>query len=190
LRERGEIGTDYAATQLVDYKFTQVEDSYAHNYTPGDIVVPIHDRERLLKGHSYRVERVVEDNLVLIAADGERISTDLAFKKAHYRQAEVGVAVGDRLRWTKNDKSLGRRNGQEFTIAAIADDLASIKYRDGRAEIIDLRQAHHFDLAMATTIYSSQGKTSERVLVAADGIQSAESFYVAASRAVIAILAN
>jgi hypothetical protein len=36
---------------------------------------------------------------------------------------------------------------------------------------------------MAIAIYSSQGKTSDLVLVAADGVQNSESFYVAASRA-------
>jgi conjugative relaxase-like TrwC/TraI family protein len=183
LRASGTIGPDLPARQLVDYKFTKIENRYAHNYNVGDIVVPIRNYKQLEKGKSYVVAGKEADNLVLRSSDGERLITDLDFDKAHYHEQAIGVAAGDRLRWSKNDSSLERRNGQEFTIESTVEHLANIKYRDGRTEAIDLRQAHHFNLAIATTIYSSQGKTSERVFVAADGMQSSESVYVAASRA-------
>lgn len=183
LRASGAIGTDLAARQLVDYKFTRVENSYAHNYQVGDSVVPLRNYRQLVKGRGYEVAQRSADSLVLKPPDGEQITTDLNFDKSHYREVAIGVAVGDRLRWTKNDKDLQRRNGQEFVITAVTGHLANIQYDDKRLETIDLSEAHHFDLAMATTIYSSQGKTSERVLVAADGVLSCESFYVAASRA-------
>ena len=183
LRASGSIGPDIPTRQLVDYKFTKVENRYAHNYSVGDIVVPIRNYNQLVKGQSYVVADKEADCLVLRSPDGERLVTDLNFDKAHYREESIGVAVGDRLRWSKNDPQLQRRNGQEFEIESTVGHLANIKYRDGRTEAIDLRQAHHFDLAIATTIYSSQGKTSDLVLVAADGVQNSESFYVAASRA-------
>jgi conjugative relaxase-like TrwC/TraI family protein len=183
LRSIGTIGSDLPARQLVDYKFTKVENSYAHNYNVGDIVVPIRNYNQLVRGQSYIVTDKEANNIVLRSPDGERLVTDLNFNKAHYREESIGVAVGDRLRWSKNDAQLQRRNGQEFEIESTVGHLANIKYRDGRTEAIDLRQAHHFDLAIATTIYSSQGKTSDLVLVAADGVQNSESFYVAASRA-------
>jgi ATP-dependent exoDNAse (exonuclease V) alpha subunit len=183
LRASGSIGPDIATRQLVDYKFTKVENSYAHNYNVGDIVVPIRNYNQLVRGQSYIVTDKEANNIVLRSPDGERLVTDLNFNKAHYREESIGVAVGDRLRWSKNDTHLQRRNGQEFEIESTIDRVANIKYRDGRTEAIDLRQAHHFDLAIATTIYSSQGKTSDLVFVVADGVQNSESFYVAASRA-------
>ncbi|AFY96813.1 MobF family relaxase [Chamaesiphon minutus] len=182
-RDSGTIGLDLPARQLVDYKFTKIENRYVHNYNVGDIVVPIRNYKRLEKGQSYVVAGKEADDLVLRSPEGERLVTDLSFDKAHYHEESIGIAVGDRLRWSKNDTQLQRRNGQEFEIESTVEHLANIKYRDGRTEAIDLRQAHHFDLAIATTIYSSQGKTSERVFVAADGVQNSESFYVAASRA-------
>ena len=168
MRASGTIGPDLPARQLVDYKFTKIENRYAHNYSVGDIVVPIRNYKRLEKGKSYVVAGKEADNLVLRSSDGERLVTDLDFDKAHYHEQAMGVAVGDNLRWSKNDSSLERRNGQEFTIESTVEHLANIKYRDGRQEAIDLRQAHHFNLAIATTIYSSQGKTSDRVFVAAE----------------------
>ncbi len=175
LRASGSIGPDIPTRQLVDYKFTKVENCYAHNYSVGDIVVPIHNYNQLVKGQSYVVADKEADCLVLRSPDGERLVTDLNFDKAHYREESIGVAVGDRLRWSKNDAQLQRRNGQEFEIESTVEHLANLKYRDGRTEAIDL--------AIATTIYGSQGKTSDLVLVAADGVQNSESFYVAASRA-------
>jgi ATP-dependent exoDNAse (exonuclease V) alpha subunit len=183
LRDQGVIGPDHLTRQLVDYKFTKIEDSYAHNYAVGDIVVPIRNYKDLKKGQSYQVMSKESDNLILRSPDGERFVTDLNFDKAHYREESIGVAVGDRLRWTKNDAGLQRRNGQEVLIESIVNDQATVKYRDGRTEAVNLRDANHWDLALATTIYSSQGKTSDRVLVAADGVQNSESVYVAASRA-------
>ncbi len=187
LRERGAIGPDCLTRQLVDYKSTKVEDSYAHNYAVGDILIPIRNYKQLKKGQNYRVTGKHADNLTLRSPDGGQIETDLNFDKAHYREESIGVAVGDRLRWTKNNAGSQRRNGQEVEIDSIVNDLANVKYSNGRMEVIDLRDAHHWDLAMATTIYSSQGKTSDRVLVAADGVQSSESVYVAASRAKYAL---
>jgi conjugative relaxase-like TrwC/TraI family protein len=183
LRAEGSIGENVAARQLVDYKFTKVEDRYAHNYDVGDTIVPIRNYKQLAKGQSYEVLGKAGDNLVLKSPEGGMIETDLEFDKAHYREEEIEVAAGDQLRWKKNDKNLNRRNGQEFEIESVAGRLAHIKYHDGRREIIDLSQAHHFESALASTIYSSQGKTSDRVFVAADGMQNSESFYVAASRA-------
>jgi conjugative relaxase-like TrwC/TraI family protein len=183
LRVQGAIGADLDARQLVDYKYTRVENGYAHNYQVGDLVVPLRNYQGLVKGRGYEVAGKSTDSLVLKSPDGGQITTDLNFDKSHYREVAIGVAVGDRLRWTKNDKELQRRNGQEFEITSVTGHLADIKYGDGRLETIDLQESHHFDLAMAATIYSSQGKTSERVLVAADGVLGCESFYVAASRA-------
>ncbi len=184
LKAEGSIGHDeVAARQFVDYRFTKVEDRYAHNYSVGDTVIPIRNYRQLARGQSYQVERKIGDELLLRSPEGGQISTDLEFDKAHYREEAIGVAVGDQLRWKKNDKDLNRRNGQEFEVESINGNLAEIKYHGGRREVIDLSETHHFESALATTIYSSQGKTSDTVFVAADGMQSSESVYVAASRA-------
>ena len=123
------------------------------------------------------------DKLILTAPDGSRIETDAMFDKSIYQLQPLDIAVGDRCKWTRNDRLLERRNGQEFTIESIEGSTAGIKYRDGRTETIDLCQAQHLDHALVTTTYSSQGKTADRVLIAADEMVGAESFYVGCSRA-------
>jgi conjugative relaxase-like TrwC/TraI family protein len=183
LHREGSIGPDKFARQLIDYKYTQVEDRYITNYCDGDIIVPIRNYKLLKKGQQYRVEGKHQDTVVLRSPAGEQIETDLNFDKAHYQEQILKVAIGDKLKWTKNDQTQERRNGQQFTIASMTEHLVTISYASGRKEDIDLRELQHIDSALNITTYGSQGKTQERVLVAADGVMNSESFYVAASRA-------
>ncbi len=89
----------------------------------------------------------------------------MKFRKTLYKQETVEIAVGDVLRWTRNDKELGRRNGQEFTVKQIEGQTATIEYSDGKTNTIDLYGPLHLDYALVSTTYSSQGKTADRVLV-------------------------
>ncbi|MEO1134930.1 MAG: hypothetical protein AAFX40_19800, partial [Cyanobacteria bacterium J06639_1] len=99
-----------------------------------------------------------------------------------FAREPIEIAPGDMLRWTKNDRDLGHRNGQQFWVESIEDDIARVQYANGRFEAIDLSRPQHFDYALVSTTYAAQGKTAERVLMAADRTASKESFYVAVSR--------
>ncbi len=185
LQMEGTIGIDTSAVQLQSKNLTTIEMKYTHNFEIGDVVVPIRDYKRrgLVKGEQYSVRAKNGDHLVLSSQSGEQFEVDTVFEKALYQQQAIDIAVGDRLKWTKNDHTLGRRNGQEFSLEAIEWDKATIKYEDGRTEIIDLQKAQHLDHALVVTTYASQGKTCDRVLWAADFTASTENFYVATSRA-------
>ena len=185
LQAEGTIGIDAYTTRLQPKNLTTVQMKYAHNFDVGDVVIPIRDYKRrgLAKGEHYLVEEKVGDRLILKSGDGKQFDVDTEFEKALYQNMLTAVAVGDRLKWTKNDHHLSRRNGQEFTVESIEWDKATIKYEDGKTEIIDLEKAQHLDHALVTTTFSSQGKTADRVLWASDFTASAENFYVATSRA-------
>ncbi|MGH2416167.1 MAG: hypothetical protein ACRDEA_21245, partial [Microcystaceae cyanobacterium] len=109
-------------------------------------------------------------------------TVDPLFEKAVYSQSYMEIAEGDRLKWTKNDRKLGRRNGQEFKVREIQENTALIEYQDGSKEHICLNDTKHLDYAIVSTTYSSQGKTADRVLISADFTIGKESFYVAVSR--------
>ena len=186
LKAEGSLGQSHATGQLKAKDLTSVQKGYTHHFELGDVVMPIRDYKRrgLVKGSLYSVVRKTQDSLSLQANDGTILDVDLNFKKAVYQRHRLEIAVGDRLTWTKNDRQLGRRNGQEFTVTAITGNNAQIQYLDGtQSETINLAQAQHLDYALVSTTYSSQGKTADRVLVAADSTIGKESFYVAVSRA-------
>ena len=187
LKQEGSLGDCANATQLqARNDLTTVQMRYTHNFEIGDIVIPTRNYKRrgLQKSELYEVVSTRQDRLTLKSADGTTFQVDTGFDKAIYRQQFVEIAIGDRLKWTKNDRQLRRRNGQEFIVTGIEARHATIEYMSGHhTEIIDLSDAQHFDHALVSTIYSSQGKTAERVLIAADRTIGQESFYVAVSRA-------
>ncbi|MDZ7966401.1 MAG: MobF family relaxase [Nostoc sp. DedSLP03] len=186
LKAEGSLGTAIAITQLQAKNLTSVQMRYTHNFELGDMVMPTRNYKRrgLSKGKLYEVVDKDSDQLILKASDGKHFQVDTGFKKAVYQRQQIELAEGDRLRWTKNDRQLGRRNGQEFVVKAIAGYNAQIQYLEsGQTEFINLQQAQHLDYAIVSTTYSSQGKTADQVLIAADNTIGQESFYVAVSRA-------
>ena len=185
LKAEGTLGQATKVTQLRPKDLTQVQARYTHHYKIGDVVVPTREYKRLglTKFQPYQVEALDRNSLRLKATDGTQRTVDpMTFRKTVYTQQGIEIAVGERLKWTRNDQERARRNGQEFTVAALAGDTAQIQYQDGKTDNIHLNQLHHLDYALVSTTYSSQGKTASRVLVATDRTMSKESFYVAISR--------
>ncbi|MBD2615955.1 relaxase domain-containing protein [Nostoc punctiforme FACHB-252] len=186
LKDEGSLGKTALVTQLQTKNLSIVQMRFAHNFEIGDVVIPTRDYKRrgLSKGKLYEVVGQTTDGLTLKSDDGKHLEVDTAFEKAVYQRQEIEIAVGEILQWKKNDRKLGRRNGQEFVVTAIAVDKAQIQYLNSdRTEEIDLSLAQTLDYALVSTTYSSQGKTADRVLISADFTIGQESFYVAASRA-------
>jgi ATP-dependent exoDNAse (exonuclease V) alpha subunit len=88
-----------------------------------------------------------------------------------YRVIGREFAVGDRLHFTAPNKRLGVANRDLGTIQQI-DETGKITVRmDGdkeKAVTFDSAEMRHFDHGYAVTSHSSQGLTSERVLVNMD----------------------
>ncbi|MBD2303397.1 relaxase domain-containing protein [Nostoc sp. FACHB-87] len=185
LKDEGTLGETATITQLQTKNLSKVQMRFAHNFVIGDVITPTRNYKRrgLEKGKLYEIVGQTTDGLTLKSDDGKCLEVDTAFDKAVYQRQEIEIGVGDRLQWKKNDRQLGRRNGQEFTVTAIALGTAQIQYLDGHTESISLREAQNLDYALVSTTYSSQGKTADRVLISADFTIGQESFYVATSRA-------
>ena len=192
LQVEGSLGQDaFTVNGLRQKDVTTAQATYASAYAPGDIVVPHQDyrKQGLVKDHCYRV--LANDHstnqLTLETLDGQVITIDPATceKKTVYQVQPIPVAVGDRLRWTKNNRTAGLRNGQTFTVQQVAvDGVARIVDRDGNTRSVNLSGNQYVDYAWVSTTYSSQGKTSDRVIALLDGMTTnQESFYVAISRA-------
>jgi conjugative relaxase-like TrwC/TraI family protein len=188
LKDEGSLGDGVEAIKLVAKDLTQVQSSYTHYYSVGDIVMPTRSyyKQGLEKFQSYLVEKIEKDSLLLRDLRGARFKVNpMKFRKTVYAQQNLEIAVGDKLRWTRNDKEMGRRNGQAFVVSGIEGNTATITYSSGETDSFNLIEPLHLDYALVSTTYSSQGKTAERVMISAsaDPIVSQESFYVAISRA-------
>lgn len=191
LQQEGSLGEDVFTFQSLRPKdLTALEAKHAKHYEIGDVVVPLKDykRQGLEKNQRYTVASIDSDGhrLTLQSPNGQLLTVDpgQCDRKTVYTPQLVSVGVGDRLRWTRNDKKAGTRNGQTFTVTSIdAQGNALLTYENGRTVSTNLNGSQYTDYALVSTVYSSQGKTADRVLVAIDHTTSREGFYVAISRA-------
>jgi ATP-dependent exoDNAse (exonuclease V) alpha subunit len=106
-----------------------------------------------------------------------------------YREGINAFSVGDRIQFTAPDKSLGVANRDLATIEAVSEDGRIFARLDGDRQIEFQSSEHpHFDYGYAVTSHSSQGLTTDRVLVHADtsvhpDLLSSRFGYVSVSRA-------
>jgi conjugative relaxase-like TrwC/TraI family protein len=167
---------------------TNAQARYAKYYEVGNVLVPhqTYKTQGLEKGQQYVVINVQAQSVNIRSPTGETRSLDLSKcdHKTIYRESGFPIAVGDRLRWTKNDRANGIRNGQTFTIASIdTNGDAEVLNADGSISQLNLKGHQYLDYAWVSTTYSAQGKTADRVLALTDTMTSRESFYVAVSLA-------
>jgi conjugative relaxase-like TrwC/TraI family protein len=190
LQAEDALGQNHLAlTGLRTKDLTTAQAQYVHSYEIGDVVVPHQNykKQQLEKNQQYRV--VAKDResnrLILVSANGNEIAIDPShcLKKSVYQAQEIDVAVGDRLRWSKNDTAAGIRNGQTFKILGFEDHQTQIEYADGKTDWVNLNGTQYLDYAWVSTTYSAQGKTAERVLATTDRTLNQEAFYVICSRA-------
>jgi AAA domain/UvrD-like helicase C-terminal domain len=106
-----------------------------------------------------------------------------------YREVAHEFSVGERIRLTAPDKSLGVANRDIAGIDSFGGDGSiSARLDNGRQIEFDPTNHRHFDHGYAVTSYSAQGLTAERVLINADtgvhpDLLNSQFGYVAVSRA-------
>ncbi len=191
LQNEGTLGADSFVMQSLRRKdLTTAQASYLKAYAPGDVLVPIQDyrKQGLIRGEQYRVIAVNSEaqQVVLETPSGSVLSINPAAcpRKTVYTTQAIPIAVGDRLKWTRNNAKAGIRNGQGFVVTGLeADGTATIRDGAGQASTINLSGNQYIDYDWVSTTYSSQGKTAERVLALLGETTNREAFYVAISRA-------
>ena len=188
LKSEEQLGKGILMQRLKARDLTSVQMGYAHHFQVGDVLIPQASYKRLglEQGQRYEVIAVdLQQNMLILRTEtGSALQVDPARvgKKSVYGVKEIEVAVGDRLRWIKNQAKLGRRNGQEFEVCEINDGLLLIQYISGKTESLSGSELAHLDYALVSTTYSAQGKSAERVIRAIDRHVGRESFYVTVSR--------
>ncbi len=91
-------------------------------------------------------------------------------------------AVGDRVLFTKNDRTLGVKNGMLGELVGFSGTVARVRTDDGQTIDVDDRQYPHLEYGYATTIHKAQGMTVDRAFVLGSGSMDKHLGYVAMSR--------
>ena len=158
-------------------EMTGADRAWAARYQLGDVLHYVRgSKEHGIEGGSYA--RVVatdpKENLVTVQKpSGEQVIYDPSRLRgiSAYREIEQEFAISDRIQFTAPNRDLGVANRDLGTIQQIAADGRFTARMDSDKEkfvTFDPREIRHFDHGYAVTSHSSQGLTSERVLVNMD----------------------
>jgi len=168
--------TDHAMRVLTPRNdMTGAERAWAAHYQAGDVLHYIRGSKELgIERGSYAqvVATNPKENLVTVQKqDGEQVTYDPSRLRgiSAYQEIEREFAVGDRIQFTAPNPALHVANRDLGTIEHIGQDgQFSVRMNNGKAVSFDFNEMRHLDHGYAVTSYSSQGLTSERVLVNMD----------------------
>jgi conjugative relaxase-like TrwC/TraI family protein len=198
LKKLNELQGQVVLGQVVTSKnLTESEKKRLLNYSEGTVVRFGRSYESIgaKAGEYYSVSSVdLKSSTVRLKS----LSNDNAveWKPAKLNKVEVyhpvqnqELQAGDRIRWTRNDKAVGRKNGETAKILSFSKDgrQATVEGSRGEQSVLNLDSDRHWDYAYSSTVYSAQGKTCDKVIVHLDTenkqLLGSEQAYVALSRA-------
>ena len=191
LKERGAIGKDHEFIARRSTGWTDSQKADLRNYEPG-LVVEFHQNAKGFKRGEKAVVMEGKDGPLLQKQDGTCavLPAGQAQRFEVYRTREVALAKGDRIRITRNGeakvegqaKGTRLNNGDIFTVEGFTKD-GDIRLQMGKLLPKDWG---HMSLGYVDTSYASQGKTVDRVFIAAGNeslpATNQQQWYVSASR--------
>ncbi len=191
LKGRGALGQERELKARRSTGWTDAQKGDIRNYEPG-MVVEFHQN---VKGFTRGDKAAVaegENGPVLLKQDGSRAALPLDKAKQFevYRTRDIAIGRGDRIRITKNGEAKvegqakGTRinNGDIFTVEGFTKE-GEIRLENGK---LLPKSFGHFSLGYVDTSYASQGKTVDRVFIAAGNeslpASNQQQWYVSATR--------
>jgi len=154
---------------------TGADRAWAARYEPGDILHYIRGSKEtgIEPGNYAQVVRTdPNENLLTVQrSDGESVTYDPSRLRgiSAYREIEREFAIGDRVQLTAPNRDLQVANRDLGTLASFdPNGRITLRMDSGKDVSFDPKKMRHFDHGYAVTSHSSQGLTSQRVLVNVD----------------------
>lgn len=194
LQQRGEIAANAVErTVLVPSHYTDAQTQSTAYYEP-DMVVRFGRDYRSMgveRGEYATVKSVDRPGHVvtLETSNGREIkwTPERNGKVEVYEQDKRDLAVGDELRFTRNNKEMGVNNGTLGKVVEITGESIVLSTKGGHVTLqAGAKSDSHIDYAYAMTVYASQGKTTQdnNLLITSDSgrAMSERAFYVGITR--------
>ena len=210
LKNKGDLSNSIFIDTYIALDHNEHALKYANVYNEGDIVILNKRYQDLKANQPYKILEVnhSKNKISIQIDDGNIKEINISKIKCNlFREEKIELCNGDRIKWTKNHKNPQvykdennkkndnqaqdkRLNGQYLTVKNIdvINKKAVFEYENGKkgepakTEIIDLSKKQFLDYSYVTTVFSSQGKTCNKVYASLTNVDR-ENFYVAISRA-------
>jgi ATP-dependent exoDNAse (exonuclease V) alpha subunit len=154
---------------------TGADRAWAERYEPGDILHYVRgSKETGIEAGNYAqvVRTDSKENLIMVQrSDGKRVTYDPSRLRgiSAYREIERDFAIGDRVQLTAPNRYLQVANRDLGTLVSFdPEGRITLRMDSGKDVSFDPKEMRHFDHGYAVTSHSSQGLTSQRVLVNMD----------------------
>ena len=200
LAECGQLhGPAITAPRLVSKDMTRAEAKDPHSYAIGDMIRFAKDYadKGVSKAQAYRVTGIDTGKAAILLADQTGRTIDWRLRQWGAAQSQAFTAetielrAGDKVQFTRNDRALGRINGQQAEITAVDPSTRSATVRLARGKVETLKlddpRNQHIAHSYVATAFAAQGRTAERTFIhaesAATNLLDQKSFYVGLSRA-------
>jgi ATP-dependent exoDNAse (exonuclease V) alpha subunit len=174
---------------------TQAQRRVTDCYAEGMIIQPERDYPKygLVRWESYEIVRKLQGNELEVKAEKDGtllvINPRKITKLSVYDLSRTEIAIGDVVRVTRNDISKDLTNGDRLRVVGVAPGLLTVIRIDDKTKTpldLDTRIPLHLEHAYSSTVHSSQGMTSDNILISLDvhsRTTSKNLYYVAISRA-------
>lgn len=136
---------------------------------------------------------VPQDNIILTASNLDVFDLNQRAQTARQASGLVGgkalkvnsyqIMENDRVQFTRNNRHMGVKNGQNGTVEAINGKILQVQLDNGQRRTIDTAVYDHIKLGYAMTTHKAQGDTRHQNFVLLGGsMQDRELSYVQLSR--------
>lgn len=192
-------GPAVTVQSLANKGLTRAEARDPTSYDKGDVVRFTRDYadKGVARGEAYRVESIdpAKAAITLKSEQGREVDWRLrqwgAGNSQTFSPQSLELKTGDRIRFTRNDREVGRINGArgEVTAIDVQSRTAEIRNPRGQTQTLSLDSARdqHIAHAYVETAFAAQGRTADHVMIHADSkatnLVDQKSFYVGISRA-------
>ena len=157
-------------------ELTSADRTWAAKYQVGDVLFYSRgSKEQEIEPRSYATVITIDPsaNQITVAKDdGKQVSYDPSRLRGitAYREISRDFAEGDRIQFTATNRNLGVANRDLAAIQRIDGTQIEVKMdgKESRIVSFDSSNMRHFDHGYTVTSHSSQGLTTDRVLVNMD----------------------
>ena len=196
LKDAGKIGHEMKVTTLRALDYTETQKKQVQNFVPGLVLKLNGPGTRNLKRDEALVVvgKDIRNNSLLVQDERGRNRTlqcETLGTATVFRKETLALAKGDRVLWTRNDRSAGALNNDLFEVSKVSKTGVTLKPAErnfGPRQKLTLDGMHHVDHAWAMTVHRAQGQTAKHVLLVADDRTTASDLLVGVTRATQSVL--
>ncbi|MEQ9115661.1 MAG: MobF family relaxase [Rickettsiales bacterium] len=160
---------------LKQVEMKQGDYNYANSYKEGQIIRFFKDYKgaNIKKGEYLELKKVNDISNTLIFRKGLKTirfqltsKTDYSNKLEVFDKDSLKLSEGIKIRITKNDRDLV--NSETATVKSVSrvSNSISLKLEDSSTKTLPLSKLKHIDYGYCSTVHSSQGKTTDRLIAA------------------------